>query len=230
MYCVAPSAHASLLMRVTLPSKSPSLRKHYLTRVFSPLLLCVLTLSACFRAELGRFETPPEIQSLADSASRHLALSVTNPLADSSHGYQFLLFIIPVTRVFPDGLAELVASKLTMYAGFGGNGLHQNQEADPLSPRITAHVESVSVNGYDLLVTRRPSASITLRATLHTRDGLIRECKAHGSFSQFSKFAFEEELRHALDRATDAAARELLECLGLFNARQFEEVHGREIV
>jgi hypothetical protein len=187
-------------------------------------------LSACFRAELGRFETPPEIDNLADSASRHLALSVTNPRADSSHGYQFLLFIIPVTRVFPDGLAELVATKLTMYAGFSGNGLHQDLKADHPTSRLTAHVDSVSVNGYDLLVTRRPSASITLRAALYTRDGSIRECKARGSFSEFSKFAFEEELRHALDRATDAAARELLECLGLFNAREFEEVHGKEIV
>ncbi len=165
-----------------------------------------------------------------ESASRHIALTVTNPLSDSSHGYQFLLFAIPVTRVFPNGLADLTASKLTMYAGFAGNGLHQGPGVAHTSPRIDARVESVSVNGYDLLVTRRPSASITLSATLYNRDSSIRKCEAHGSFSKFSKFAFEEDLKYVLDRATDAAARDLLECLGLFDAREFEAVHGKEIV
>ena len=213
-----------------IPTTNAPQRAPCRLRVSKALLPLLCALSACFRVELGQFETPAEVTSLVESASRHLALRVTNPTADANHGYQFLLFAIPVTRVFPDGLAELVVSKLTMYAGFAGNGLHTDTEAARTTPRVEARVESVSVNGYDLLVTRRPSASIALSATLFGRDGLVRECKAQASFSQFSKFAFEQELKHVLDRATDAAARDLLECLGLFNAREFEAIHGKELV
>jgi hypothetical protein len=190
------------------------------------LLACTLYLIGCFRVELGAFHSPPQLRDLVEASSNPLPLSVTYPLSDSSHGYQFLLGVIPVTRVFPDDLNNLVIAKLAMYAGFSRYGVEVVSPSEKIIPRLEVVIQEVAVNGYDLVVTRRPSASITLSGTLRQVDGHVRECRATGSFAEFSRFAFAEDLKLALEKAADKAAQDLLECLGLFSKSEFQSIHG----
>jgi hypothetical protein len=158
-----------------------------------------------------------------------MPLSIEHRGADRSHGYQFLFFVLPVARVFPDHLSDLVADKLTTYAGFGKVGLLRGVDAPAPSTGISVLIESVSVNGYDILVTRRPTASISLRGQLYQRGVIRRDCRATGSFSEFARFAFAEDLQRSLEQAVDAAARDLLECMGIFSPQDFQRVHGIDL-
>jgi hypothetical protein len=175
--------------------------------------------SGCFSTHLSESSPPPDLDALVESAQVHLPLYVQNPLEGSSHGYQFLLIVLPITRVFPDQLTSLVTTKMTTHAGFGGYGLLSRLPPGTPTPRLEVSIESVSVNGYDLIVTRRPSASITLRGRLFTAEGTMRDCQSSGSFSEFARFAFAGDLEGALERATDTAAKELVGCLGLHPLR-----------
>lgn len=149
-----------------------------------------------------------------------MPLYLSNPFEDKGSGFQFLFFILPISRVFPDGLSQLVTSKLTTHAGFGKYGLLQTPLGSRPSARLEVEVREVEVQGYDLVVVRRPSASITLSATLHTTDGVSRACQTSGSYSEFARFAFVPDLENVLEQATDRAAQELIRCLGL---AQFSE-------
>lgn len=200
-------------MRKTPPQHTTQ-RKPLIRRALL-LGLMTLVLSGCFTTHLTDSAAVPELDSLVESAQVHIPLYVSNPLEGSSHGYQFLLFVLPITRVFPDELQQLVTTKVTTHAGFAGYGLLSRLPAGTPLPRLEVSIEAASVNGYDLLVTRRPSASVTLRGRLFTRDATTRDCETSGSHSEFSRFAFARDLQAALERAVDAASKELVLCLGL---------------
>lgn len=185
----------------------------------APLILCFLPLTGCFSTHLISDEPVKDLAQLVQSADSPVELLIQNPGSDSSHGYQFLFGLIPITRVFTESASDTVVAKLQLNAGRAGIGLHRsstpNRALSDRTPRLDVSVESISVNGYDLIIFRRPSASITLRATLFTPDRAPRICEASGHHSEITRFAFARELNDALGAATDLAANKLLACLGL---------------
>lgn len=181
-------------------------------------MLMMGTLQGCFTTHLHSFEPPQQLEQLAESAARHLPIQITNDFVDESRGFQFLLGLFPVARVFPESLSHMVLAKMVAHAGFNNLGLIETAptEADSNAgpgPRVHVTVGSVSINGYDLLLTRRPSASVTLQASLYLHTGLVRACHGSGSFAEFTRYAFERDLENALEQAVDAASREAVECL-----------------
>jgi hypothetical protein len=191
----------------------------FLMRPILPILLNLLFLSGCFSIQLISDQPVKDLERLVRSAKSPVALLVQNPESDFSCGYQFLFGVIPLTRVFVQSASDAVVAKLQLHAGQAGIGLHQNltvnRSTSEKTPRLEVSVISISVNGYDLIFFRRPSASISLRATLFTEDNAPRICEASGQHSEFSRFAFARELNEALGLATDLAAQKLLTCLGL---------------
>jgi hypothetical protein len=184
-----------------------------LARRLVSLVVFGTLLQGCFSARLSSFTPPSHLSELAESAAIQIPMFVTNNTEEQSHGFQFLLGFLPVTRIFPDSLSEMVAAKMVTHAGFRNFGLVARAPETLAAPRVETFVEDVQINGYDLLVTRRPSASVSLRAVLHTREGLLRECHGNGSYAEFSRFAFERDLEHALEEAVDLAAQQAITCL-----------------
>lgn len=184
-----------------------------LGRQITPLLLLGILLQGCFSTRLTSFTPPDHLGELTESAAIQIPMLVTNEVEDQSHGFQFLLGFIPVTRIFPDSLSEMVTAKMATYAGFRNFGLVARASNVSAVPRVETSIEEVRINGYDLLVARRPSASVSLRAVLLTRDGVRRECHGAGSFAEFSRFAFERDLEHALEEAVDRAAQQTIKCI-----------------
>jgi hypothetical protein len=191
--------------------------KHSRTYALIAALSFVLTLSGCFSTHLSSFEPSQHLEELSQSAAISLPLDVSNPFAGQSRGYQFLLGLLPVSRVFPDSLSDMVTAKLITHAGFNNVGLIRaittGSPSPPQTPSVRVSITSVSISGYDLLLTRRPSASITLRASLHSNAGAVRECHGSGDYAEFARYAFERELENALEQAADSAARQVIECL-----------------
>ncbi len=190
---------------------------HILLRCLSirASLFTTSLLQGCFAVHLQSFTPLPQLTQLVESCPTTIPLSVLHPSGDSSRGYQFLLGVIPVTRVYPDSLREIVSTTLATHAGLAHCGLTTSQEHSRELPRFEVAITSASVNGYDLIVVRRPSASVSLEGTLLGPDGTAKRCQAEGSFSEFSRFAFAEQLEAALEQASTRAALMLLSCLGL---------------
>jgi len=181
----------------------------------SILILPLLAVSACFAVHIPPEDTAPEVKRLLESTSQTVALVVNNPTAESSHGHQFMLGIIPVTRIFPDGLTEIVTTALQVQAGLAGVGLVKETASNSAQTYLDVTIQDVDIDGYDLIVLRRPSAHVTLRGTVKSPLGSIRVCEKDGHYSELSRFAFTAELRQALENAAKNAAAGLLECLGV---------------
>ena len=209
-----------LQRRSTAPLFAAGMPKLYpLLMSLRSLLLASCTLvalQACFSTHLQSFEPLPQLEQLVESSPTKIALHVQRSDTDSSAGNQFLFFIIPVTRVFPDTTEAIVRSKFITRAGLAGIGLTTTAEnSPPVTPRIDVQIDSVAVSGYDLFVVRRPAASISLTATLVTHDGTSRRCSTSASYATFARFAFAKQLEQAIEEASDSAAVKALTCLGL---------------
>jgi len=190
--------------------------RHHPSRTASLYLLATSLLSGCFTTTLPEIPTPPDLPRLVDAAEVQMPLYLLTPEARNRLGFQYLLGIIPVARVYSPNLAQLIRSSLTAQAGFGRYGLlTPTTNAGMAIPRLMVTVSSASTQGWDLLVIRHPSASVTLSAEYHSERGIVRACEVTGSDSKFSPFAFERDLNQVLERASDNAARALIECLGL---------------
>lgn len=192
-------------------------------------------LLGCFSTTLPPLDAPPELARLERLASTPVTLhvEVSDELASSLVGLQYVLGFIPVTRVYAPELARTVTNLVRLEAGLRGIACTMPGDTTHDSPRrssptLTVVVDDLSVNGYDLLVLRRPSAAITLTGCI-TRpqrgvavsEGLqqrtqqcIQQCSAHADESFTSSYAFEAELNEALRRAIIRAAGMVLECLG----------------
>ncbi len=181
-----------------------------------PLCLLLLPLlTGCFATHLVPDEPFAELDKLVESAPESLSLVLHNPIRDVSHGYQFMLFILPISRVFAEDANQVVAARLQFHAAGSGIGLSQQSQETRRSSRLEVTISSLDIDGYDLLVFRRPSAQVTLTGTLHSSDGLTRVCAQMGEHSEMTRFAFSPDLSRALSLAADAAAKKLLSCLGM---------------
>jgi len=188
-----------------------------------PLLLSFVLLTGCFSTHLQQDNNTAEIRSLVNSTQRSLALEVHDSHRSSSRGYQFLLGILPVARIFTDNICDTVTSKLQYHAGREGLGLHTRSAALSTIPRLHITVVDLTVNGYDLVIMRRPAAHITLRGTLSTAGGGEYTCEERGSDSTLSRFAFSSDLNQVLESAVGTAAAKLLRCLSLSDQQASNE-------
>lgn len=181
----------------------------------SLLMLISLLFAGCFSTHLENYKAEPELDELIQSAEHQIPLYINDPNSDSSRGFQFLLGIIPTARIFTDDLKDIVTAKLQYHAGSAGYGLIAVPEAPTNKPRIVVNVTYASINGYDLLFTRRPSAAITLEGNIFNHEEIVATCSESGNFSELSKFAFAEDLTRTLATAADQASQKLLICLGV---------------
>lgn len=184
----------------------------------APRILCLLLpviISGCFATHLAPDEPFAELNALVESAPESLSLVLHNPLRDMSHGYQFMLFILPISRVFAEDVSQVVAARLQLHAAVAGIGLSPQSLCAKPSRQLEITISSLDINGYDLLVFRRPSAQVTLTGTLHSSEGPPQICTQTGKYSEVTRFAFAPQLSRTLALATDEAARRLLTCLGI---------------
>lgn len=179
-------------------------------------LVATAFLSGCFSTSLPAIPNPPDLPRLVDAAEVQMPLYLLTPVENDRLGFQYLLGIIPFARVYDYHLEQLLRSSLTAQAGFNRFGLlTPTTNAGMAVPRLMVTVTSASVQGWDLLVIRRPSASITLSGEYHPQRGVVRACEVTGNHSKLSPFAFESDLNEVLQGASTQAAHALIECLGL---------------
>jgi hypothetical protein len=126
-----------------------------------------------------------------------------------------MLGVLPIARVFTEDLEAIVASRLQFHAGRAGYGLISSGNAPTDRPRLIVTISEATINGYDLLFIRRPSAFMVLEGTLVDQSGVVNRCAESGSYSELSKFAFADDLTRALESAADNAALRLTKCLGI---------------
>lgn len=198
--------------------------------VIKPLLVLVnCGFMGCFSTHLPTLDAPPELIRLEHLAHTHLNLTieVSEVTASSMVGLQYILGFLPITRVYTSDLTQSVDNLVRLEAGLRGvactassaNTPHLARPPKRGIPTLTIVVDDLSVNGYDLLVLRRPSASITLTGYLtsgppETLQQRTLQCSAVAEESFSSSYAFEDELNEALRRAIIRAAGMVLDCLG----------------
>lgn len=169
----------------------------------------------CFSSTLSSTTVAPrEVERLRILADKHLPLSLklTSP-RDAAVGYQYILLALPVARVYAPSLLRDLIDGLTTAAASSGYSVDLLQPSQAASPRLEVVASDITVSGYDLLVVRRPSASITLKGTLSSPAGVDRVCEVVGSETRTSRFAFTPELEEVLRESVDKATRKLLSCL-----------------
>jgi hypothetical protein len=199
-----------------------------LRMIFVLLPLITLT-TGCFATHLVHDEPLEELDRLVESSPQGLSLVVHDPIHDVSHGYQFLLGILPIARVFAEDARQVVAARLQLNAAESGVGLSQKFQATKRSRKLEVTISSLEIDGYDLLVFRRPSAQITLTGKLFSSGGLLRACTQVGEHSEITRFAFSPDLTRALSLAADAAAKKLLACLDVTSLTSYELPQGGSV-
>lgn len=185
-------------------------------RYLKPLtaILCI-ALVGCFSSSLSPTTVAPrEVERLRLLAEKRLPLSLklTTPPA-TAVGYQYILLMFPVARVYAPALRQDVVDGLTATAAAAGHSIETLSASQVTSPRLEVTASNVTVSGYDLIFVRRPSASITLKATLSSPGRLDRTCEAFGSVTRTKRFAFAPELEQVLRESIEAATRDLAACL-----------------
>jgi hypothetical protein len=76
-------------------------------------------------------------------------------------------------------------------------------------------IRDLTVNGYDLLVVRKPTASVTMSARLFEDGKLARACEERYIATNTAHYAFAAELQNALSESLLHGSYKLLDCLGL---------------
>jgi hypothetical protein len=201
--------------------------RRFLTKI--PFIIVSCGFMGCFSTNLPPIDPPPELIRLEQLARTPLILTVeiSEELSSSTVGFQYTLGFLPVTRVYTPYLPITVANMVRLEAGLRGVACIPNQDepnrsrqqAKRRASNLTIVVDDLSVNGYDLIVIRKPSASITLTGYLSSGSAEApeqptRQCSAAAEESFSSNYAFEDELNEALRRAIIRAAGMILDCLG----------------
>ena len=131
--------------------------------LLTPLLLC----AGCFASYVAPPPLPLEVQRLVATADRLVELRTTLPDPSTRVGHQYLLFLFPLTRVYPQELSTGLETQLQLDAASRGYRLVRGKPAPGKGGlQLSVEVAEISLNGYDLLFVRRPSASVTLRGSL----------------------------------------------------------------
>lgn len=169
--------------------------------------------------EMTELEPPSGLEKLIAVSDSTIPTSLDpQGLNERSLGHQYLFFAIPLTRVYVPSLERDTLMELSVACGMRGYRCESGKPSSSTRRSLSIMLRDVSVNGYDLLVVRKPTASVTLAGTL-TQDGVVtRSCEESVSATNTSHYAFNAELQHALGEALLQASYKLLDCLGLTGA------------
>jgi hypothetical protein len=160
-------------------------------------------------------EPPSGLEKLLNVSDATIPVSIdTQGFHDRSLGHQYLFLAFPLTRIYVPSLASDAAMELSVACGM--RGYHCATTSTPSARRTLAiTVQDASVNGYDLIVARKPTASVTLTGKLMQDGEVIRSCEESYSATNTAHYAFNAELQHALGEALLQASYKVLDCLGL---------------
>ena len=171
-------------------------------------------LTGCFASELPPVEPPSALEKLLSVSDSTLPVRIqTQAFNERSLGHQYLFFIIPLTRVYTPTLTSDLRTQLSVACGM--RGYRCSEEPTSSSVRmLEITVQDLSVNGYDLVVVRKPTASVTLSAKLYEKEHLIRTCEESYTATNTAHYAFAAELQSALEESLLHGSYKLLDCLG----------------
>ena len=162
-------------------------------------------LTGCFASELPPVEPPSALEKLLSVSDSTLPVRIqTQAFNERSLGHQYLFFIIPLTRVYTPTLTSDLRTQLSVACGMRGSSVRM----------LEITVQDLSVNGYDLVVVRKPTASVTLSAKLYEKEHLIRTCEESYTATNTAHYAFAAELQSALEESLLHGSYKLLDCLG----------------
>jgi hypothetical protein len=171
-------------------------------------------LSGCFAVSLPQ-ETPPDgLLKLAQLSDATLPVRITTEdLTESYRGFQYLFLVFPISRVYTPSLPTDLLLQLSIAGGLRGYSFTQlrGESVPPLY--VDIRITDASVNGYDLIFVRKPTASVALEARLFEHGALKKVCSISHSASDTAHYAFSTELQIALSEALLQSSYKLLDCL-----------------
>ena len=175
----------------------------------------ITLLTGCFASELPPVEPPSGLEKLLSVSDSALPVRIqTEGFSDSSLGHQYLFFVIPLTRVYAPAVATDLRTQLSVACGM--RGYRCSEEPTPASARmLEITIRDLTVNGYDLLVMRKPTASVTMAAKLYEKGQVTRACEESYTATNTAHYAFAAELQNALGESLLHGSYKLLDCLGL---------------
>ncbi len=182
-------------------------------------------LTGCFPMEVTSLEAPSGLEKLIAVSDSNLPVSIdTRGYQNRSLGHQYLLMALPITRIYLPSLESDTAMQLSVACGMRGyrcstNPSNASDPSNARQPTLAITVTDVSINGYDLLFVRKPTASVTLAGEVRKGGEVVRSCEESSSATNTAHYAFNAELQHALGEALLQASYKLLDCLGLTSAR-----------
>jgi hypothetical protein len=177
-------------------------------------VLASLALTGCFSTELTPLEPPSGLEKLEAVSDTTVPIRLqTNGLQERSLGFQYLFMAIPVSRIYVPHLQSDVRQQLAVAGGLRGYRFTDASDSSNLLLEIA--IEELSVNGYDLLVVRKPTSSVTMKARLSKDGQVVRECVESYRSSNSAHYAFAGELQHALSESLLHGSYKMLDCLGL---------------
>jgi hypothetical protein len=136
----------------------------------------------------------------------------TADLTESFRGFQYLLMVIPFSRIYTPALEEDLLLQLSVASGMRGYAIDRVSESEERPLVVEIEIKSLSVNGYDLLVVRKPTATISLVARMFEHGALIRECPIEYTATDAAHFAFTTELQNALTESLLQSSYKMLDC------------------
>lgn len=190
-------------------------RIEHLTQIL--VLIALPLLTGCFSMELTPLEPPTGLDKLIDISDSTIPVQVhTNGLHERTLGHQYLMLALPLTRIYLPSLSSDAAMELSVACGM--RGYYCSTNTQPGSKRgLTVELLDVTINGYDLLVVRKPTASVTMSAQLFEDDRVVRSCEESTTATNTAHYAFNAELQHAVGEALLQNSYKLLDCLGVLN-------------
>jgi hypothetical protein len=178
-------------------------------------LTATTCLTGCFVSELPPVEPPTGLEKLLSVSDSTIPVRIqTEGLNDRSLGHQYLFFIIPLTRVYTPTLPTDMRTQLSVACGM--RGYKCSEEPTSTSQRVLEiTIRDLHVNGYDLVVVRKPTASVTISGRLFENGQLVRQCEESYVATHTAHYAFAAELQNALEESLLHGSYKLLDCLGL---------------
>jgi len=180
-------------------------------------------LSGCFAVSLPP-ETPPDgLRKLTQLSDATLPVRIrTADLTESFRGFQYLFMVIPFSRIYTPTLQDDLLLQLSVAGGMRGYAIDRVGETEERPLVVDIEIKNLSVNGYDLLVVRKPTATISFVARMFEHGTLIRECPVEYTATDAAQFAFTTELQSALTEALLQSSYKMLDC---FEIQHISAVH-----
>jgi len=190
-------------------------RIEHLTQIL--VLIALPLLTGCFSMELTPLEPPTGLDKLIDISDSTIPVQVhTNGLHERTLGHQYLMLALPLTRIYQPSLSSDAAMELSVACGMRGYHCSTNTQLGS-KRRLSVELLDVTINGYDLLVVRKPTASVTMSAQLFEDNRVVRSCEESTTATNTAHYAFNAELQHAIGEALLQNSYKLLDCLGVLN-------------